>query len=148
MPPAQLEIASSWSAGGYKRHYTICGRCYKTIEPVWYLTDSVRKELFATGVPFKEILQLNESACEEQVEAATKVPNWTQSASAAQLAQQVQLRLRTFDCAIAVLTPPHDKTAIHQLTRAHATHRTFAPQHTPPHSHTHSHTLSHMHTDK
>ena len=56
-----------------KRHYTICGRCYKTIEPVWYLTDSVRKELFATGVPFKEILQLNESAREEQVEAATKL---------------------------------------------------------------------------
>ena len=45
-----------------KRHYTLCGRCSKSIEPHWYLSLTVRTELFEKNTHLKEVLELNEAA--------------------------------------------------------------------------------------
>ena len=52
------------------RHFTLCGRCYKEVEPAWHLSTSTRRDLFKQSVHFKDVLILNEIAGEEEIATA------------------------------------------------------------------------------
>ena len=57
------EYGYTWCPTG-KRHYNLCGRCHKAIEPEWHLSLNVRAQLFEQGIHLKDVLMLNEQAGE------------------------------------------------------------------------------------